>query len=293
MAPGVALVVADYDSSRGSRQSRGLDVSFSIRRHSALEPQPSTVTIWGLAEETRDAISRAVAEAREQAYLTSTQLQTGVIRVSAGRPGDRLVEICSDQIVDVPTHERDGADWRTTIRAFDGRLPWAHGKVSETRSETVDPIEVARQQQISLGLQAGGDYTLAELAPDLVARGFTGYAGGITMFGAFVDQNQAVGLQARFSRGALVWYRADEAEIVPAVELVEGATLLHLDPPAAFGYRKAKALLNPLLEVGRQIFVRAARGQRLGPYRVDEVTYSGGTRETTWYADLSLRPTAL
>ena len=219
------------------------------------------------------------------------------MRTIVGRPGSGLVEICSDQNVDVPTHERDGADWRTTIRAADGLLPWAHGKVSETRSETVDPIEVARQQQVQLGPQGGGAYTLAEPAPDLVARGFTGYAGGLTRFGAFVDQNQAVlnafGLQARFSRGALVWFRADEAEIAPAVELVEGATLLHLDPPAAFGYRRARAMLNPLLEIGREIFVRTSRGQRLGPYRVDEVTYTLGTRETAWYADMSLRPTSL
>lgn len=299
VAPGRSLLVADYDSSRWRGAERGLDVSFSVRRHSALEPQPSTITIWGLSEQTRDTISRAVEEAREQAYLTATQARTGVVTVRAGRPGVRLVEICSDQITDTPMHERDGADWRTTIQAADGRLPWAYGKVSETRSETVDPLEVARQQQIALGVQAqqAGDFTLAEFAPDLVARGFTGYAGGLTMFGAFVDQNQAVlnalGLQARFSRGQLVWYRADEAEIQPALELVEGSTLLRLDPPAAYGYRRGRAMLNPLIEVGRQIFVRRTSGQRLGPYRVDDVTYTGGTRESAWYADFTLRPTSV
>ena len=292
------LRVADYDSSRPD-QSRGLNVNFIIRRHSALEPQPSTVTIWGLSEQTRDAISRAVFEAREQAYLTSQQARTGVVRVRAGRPGAPLLELAADVLTDVPLHERDGADWRTTIQAADGRLPWAYGKVAETRSETVDPLEVARQQQIALGVNAAanGGATLAEYAPDLAARGFTGFAGGLTMLGAFVDQNQAVlnalGLTARFSRGQLVWYRADTAEIRPAVELVEGQTLLHLDPPAAYGFRRARAMLNPLLEVGRQIFLQVASGARLGPYRVDEVTYTGGTRDIAWYADLTLRPTSL
>jgi len=292
--PGLSLVVADYSS---EREDRGLDVSFRITRHSRLEPQESEITVWGLSAPTRDRIARAVEDAREQSYATSQFLRSGVVAISAGRPG-RAAELCADVITDTPTSERDGSDWRTTIRAADGRLPWAYARISETRSSTVDPIQVAQQAQAALGLQAEqAGATLAEFAPDLVARGFTGYAGGLSLFGDFVDQNAAImgrlGLRQRFSRGQLVWFRDTTAEIVPAIELVEGSTLLSLDPPIAFGYRKARAMLNPALEIGRQIFLRLASGSRLGPYRIDEATYTGGTREAAWYADLLLRPTSL
>lgn len=287
-----ALEVANW---RSDRPAYSLDVAFSVTRHSRLEPQPSSITIWGLNSETREVISRSVAEAREQAYLTSQQVKTSFVTIRAGV--SFAAEIAYDAIIDLPAHERDGASWRTEIRAADGRLPWAHGWVSETRSDRVDPIEVATRQQEALGLASGQPgASLAEFAPDLVAQGFRGYAGGDALFGSFTDVNQAItgalGLRYRFSRGQIVWFRDDTAEIVPAIELEEGATLLSWEPPAAFGFRKVRALFDPRLEVGRQVFLRIG-GKRAGPYRVDEATYSGATRAVEWYADLLLRPTSL
>lgn len=290
------VLLADFDTSRrrsGGRANRGLDVAFEITRTSSPDPQPSQVRVWGLSSRTRDILTRSVFEARERSYADATALQTAVVRVEAGRPG-RVGVLSEDWIMETPLHERDGADWVTTLICQDGRLNWASAFVSESRSTTVDPAALARAQQEAQGVLGSGADALLAVDPQLVAEGFGRLSGKAVSFGNTRSNRQTLQLLNRtpiWQRGKIQWVRTDEPQ-GSAVELVEGATLLSLSEPAAGGFRDALCLLDPELELGRQVTIRRAGGRRLGPYRVDSVTYTGETAGVPWYAALKLRPTA-
>lgn len=284
-----------YFNSEDPAGSRGLDFSFSITRHSRPEPQTSSATIYNLSRETRDLISQRILEARETAYRTAQQMKTSFITIAAGRPG-LMAELCRDALYDRPSHKRSGGDWITTLTAADTRLPWSHGWISESYSSATDPIEIATRQAKLMGIPpdaTGGK--LKNYAPDL--PNFRGFAGGQSLFGSYIDQNQsilsALNAQVRFSRGRLTFFRADTADITPAIELQEGTTLLEFSPPEAFGFRTVRTYLDGALEVGRQIFLRFADNRREGPFRVDEITYQGSTFALEWYASMRLRPSNL
>lgn len=298
----VQTVLVDYDTSRPTaEQERALDCRFTIERFSKPEPQPSRVSVWGLSATTRETLSRQIYEAREQSWRTQQALRVARLRVEAGRPNSNGV-LSDDYVTDV-THGRDGADWRTDFVCQDGRLAWASAFVSESRSDTIDPIAYAAKQQEALGLFGGAPVTpsSATMMPEVAAGGFAGFQGGLSLFGAFQDQNRqllsAIGYRPIWRRGVLQWTRPDLADLTPAVVLREGSptrasTLLYLSEAGAFGVRKAKALLDPQIEVSRQVILYDARDRLISqwPYRVDSVTYTGATREVGFYAEAILRP---
>ena len=299
-----STVLVDFDTSRRpGDQERGLDCSFTVSRLSDPTPQKSKLRVWGLSERVRQGISRIVTEAREQAWQTQQALRTAQITIEAGRPG-RTVELSADWVLDVK-HAKDGADWVTDFECEDGRLAWSSGFVSETRSGTVDPLAAALALQKSLGLLPDSDVTTtAEAAPALAAGGFRGFPGGLATFGPVKQINEqlmsALGRRPIWRRGQLVWTRPDIADLKQKVILQEGSndaggTLLHLEEPVALGMRKARAMLDGLLEIGRQVVLTRADGTQIEPYpfRVSEVTHSAATRENTWQSELLLRPSAL
>lgn len=292
------VVLTDFDSSRpGPLRNRGLDGSSSVTLLSGPEPQPSTTTVYGLAADRIEAIAQVMREARERAFLARQVLRVGRIQVAAGRPGFASV-IADHEIVDLETG-LVGADRFITIQARDGRLAWADSFVTSTTSPYFDPTDAARALAHQLGIETQtGAATTSTTRPDL-AGGFTGFAGGADrgLFGASAGANQrllsSLGIRPVYVRGAVRWVRPDLADLVPAVELVEDATLLWLDPPGELGVRKARALFDPLFEPGRQVFLRARTGKTLTPtpYRVDSVVHEVSTSEDqNWTSSLVLRP---
>lgn len=295
------VLLCEYDSEAGLR--RGLDVRFKIDRAAVNQPQNSILEVWGLNQAARERISRKVFEAREQSYLRRRSLRTAQIRIIAGRPG-AAQELSRDYVMNV-THDRDGADWKSTFTCQDGLLAWSESYVSESSDGTLDPIQAAQDfaKEYDL-LNLATATTLPEAAPDAVAGGFTGIAGGVQMFGASHRVNSqlmsALNRRPVWQKGQWQWTRLDLAEITPAIELVEGATALSVSEPGQLGVRKVRAMLDPQIEISRQIFLRlnrvtpaSPREVTSGPYRVDSVTYSGETRGPAWYADTTLRPTKI
>ncbi len=289
-----AVLLVDFDSSRPTAtRQRGLDLSFRVDRASAPGPQRSTLTVLGLSASTRDLLSRVVAEAREQSYATAQALRSACVQIYAGRPGQTGL-LADDWILDAPVHRRQGADWSTELVCQDGRLPWADAFIAETTSTVTDPAAIARAQQKALGLLGEGAEAL-DFDPQLLAEHFGQVSGGVVSFGpprSNAQTLQALGRVPIFQRGKIQWTRPDVAQLVPAFRLVEGVTALSISPPGAYGWRTVRAILNPLLELGRQVFLRTRDGRDHGPYRVSDVTYTGGTYGPEWYADLTLRPTA-
>lgn len=291
-----SVLITDFDTSRraqGGRASSALDVDFRVDRETKPGPQSSELTVYGLSQRTRDILTRAVADARERSYFEAQALRSATIQIYAGRPGNTRL-LSDDWILEVPIHTRDGADWVTTIKCQDGRLPWASAFIHETRQAEPDPAALARGQQEALGLLGEGAEALA-VDPQLVAEGFGRIRGSVASFGAPRSNEQTLRLLNRvpiFQRGKIQWIRADQAQIFPAVRLIEGRTALTISEAKAYGYREVTAPLDARLELGRQIFILRRDGRELGPFRVDAVTAVGSTRGPEWTSTLTLRPTS-
>ena len=284
---GGSIVLADFST---ERRERGLRCAFEITKTSTADPQTSVVRVWGLSRRTRDILTRAIAEAREKSYEEASALQTAKVRVEAGQPG-RTGVLSDDWIIETPTHSRDGADWVTTLSCQDGRVKGEGFFVSETVSTEPSPAATARS--IEKAAEILGEEGAQALDPQLAIEGFGRMSGSLTSFGApnGTQVLQTLGITPIWQRGQLVWVRTDAPQGF-ALRLTEGRSLLTLSEPAAYGYREGTAILDPEIELGRQIWISRDRGSDLGPYRVDTVTYTGDTDSIDWYAKIKLRPTA-
>lgn len=293
-------VVVDFDTSRpGAATNAGLDADVSATLLSGPEPQPSTTTIYGLAKPRIEAIAAVVLRAREQAFASRQVLRVGRVRVFAGRPPTAAL-LVDHEIVEVATG-RSGADTYLRIEARDGRVAWSDSFVTTSTSPFYDPTDAARAFAARLGITtdpAAASVSTSSERPDLVG-GFAGFAGGADrgLLGSSAGANQrllsAVGRRPVWVRGELRWVRPDLADLTPAVELLESSTLLWLDPPQERGIRRAVALLDPLFEPGRQVWLRRKTGGLLvpTPFRVESVVHTASTtRDDGWTSDLVLRP---
>ena len=291
-----SVILTDYDTDRlaeGGGANRALDVDISVTRTTEIGPQQSTVTIYGLSQRSRDILTTAIETARQQSYETAQRLRTACVQIYAGRPGDARL-LSDDWILEVPHHTRQGADYVTTIKCQDGRLPWASEFINETTSATSDPTEIAIAQQKAAGTLGEGTTDLS-IDPQLLSEGFGRLRGGVVSFGAPRSNAQTLQLVNRvpiFQRGRIQWVRADTATIGPAITLLEGRTALIVGDAQANGFREVTAPLDARLELGRQIFIRRTDGRKLGPFRVDQVQWDASTRSGLWEANLLLRPSA-
>lgn len=298
------VVLVDYDDSRatsGGAASLGLDASFAVSRHTLIEPQPLTLQVWGLSRERRERITRQANEALERAYRERSLRQIGRVAVEAGRPGGAFGLLLSAEIMEVK-HRREGADWRTEIKAQDGRIAWKSGFVSESATGNTDLLTIEEILRAAIPVLEGEEPAdaLKAAAPELLQRkGYDGPAQGFVAFGPWAASNEDVlktlGLRSFWNSGRLITVGASELALDEAVVLVEGRTLLRADTVAR-GYVEADALLDYRLEPGRQVLLQRQDGSQVGlsaTYRIDQVEHRGSTWSTEWTSALSLRPTGL
>lgn len=292
------LPVCDYDDSRGTGALAGLDCSFRVTKHTRLEAQPATVTVYGINKETRDAMDRRRDEAIDTAYKKRSAIKLGRIIIAAGRPGAFGI-IANHELLDI-RHSRDGADWRTEITAQDGRIQWRSGFVSESASGNVDLSTVEQVLAAAVPVLEGmspPDVFSAAFPELLQTTGVGGYEQGFVMFGPSLDENenlmQLLGLRAFWNNGQLVYVRADLPGLDLAVVLEEGATLLDAQTESR-GFVRVTAMLDHRIEPGRQIILKREDGTIYGgspTYRVEQVEHSGSVWQQEWYSVAILRPT--
>ncbi len=292
------VIVCDYDDSRGAGALAGLDCSFAVTKHTRLEAQPATVTVYGLNKETRDALDRRRDEALDTAYRTRSARRMGRVRVTAGRPTANGL-LADHEVMDV-RHHRDGADWRTEITAEDGRIQWRSAFVSESASGNVDLSTIEQVIAAAVPVLEGKSPpdVFQAAFPELLSRtGVGGYEQGFVMFGPSIDQNQdllsLLGLRAFWNNGQLTYVRADQPLLDEALELVEGATVLDAQSESR-GFVRITCLLDHRIEPGRQVVLLREDGTPYGgapTYRVEQVEHTGSVWATEWHSVAVLRPT--
>ncbi len=289
--------VCDYDDSRGLGARAGLDSSFQITKHTRLEAQPASVTVYGLNREVRDALDRKRDEALDTAYKERTARKLGRLRITAGRP-DAYGLLADHEIMDI-RHHREGGDWRTEITALDGRIQWRAGFVTETASGNVDLSTVEQLMNLAVPILEGKSppEVFQAAFPELLQKtGVGGYEQGFVMFGPSLDENenlqQLLGLKGFWNNGQFIHIRADTPGLDIALEVKLGTNVLEAQSESR-GFVRLTALMDYRIEPGRQVVLLREDGSTYGTaptYRVDQVEHSGSVWDTDWTSQAVLRP---
>lgn len=274
----------------------GLDVQFRVTKSVKLEPHTTDVQIYNLAKVTRDQLTRLFDEARNLAFEARVALQFGKVRVLAGYQVPELLS--SADIIEL-YHERDGDEWVTTIKAQDSRVQWANGFVAQTVGPTEVDLQTMKQvAKASASILEGADSEAAFQAalPEYsLKKGSAGFSNGFVMFGPtrekVRDIYEDLGLKAWLDDGRLITISQNAAKLDLAVVLSPRTGLLRATKREG-GFFTCETLLNPKLDVGRQVQLQDELGVPLGVgiFRVDNVEWYGSTFGDEFNTRVDLRP---
>lgn len=287
------VLIADHYPDRDD----GLHVSAEIELNTQLAPQPCRIEVWGLSAERREQLTAKQKQAMNTAWLTRKTRRIGRLRVEAGRVGAFGV-VFAGMIMRIE-HNPDGADWRTTITAQDGRLEWANARVSESIAPGValaDFEAVLRASEEALLGKEPFEAFAGQFKGLLELKSLGGYEQGFALMGNSIEQNQrlcdALHLEPFWLHGRFMYVPRGRSTRDRAVVLVRGDTLLH-ETEIERGYRNAIALLDHRTSPGRQILLTEDDGRPIGAraHRADSVKRIFSTWDAAWYDHLALRPT--
>lgn len=287
------VLVADHFPDR----DEGLHVSVECELNTTLAPQPCRLDVWGLSAERRTLLTAKQRQAMNTAWETRTVRRIGRLRIEAGRVGAFGVTF-TGMIMRIE-HQRDGADWRTTITAQDGRLEWANARVQETIVPGIELADFERtlraSEQALLGKEPFEAFA-AQFAGIAEVKSATGYEQGFALMGNSIETNvrlcDALHLEPFWTNGRFIYVPRGRSTRDPAVQLVRGATLRH-EAEVERGYRNALALLDHRLMPGRQVQLVEEDGAPIGAraYRVESIRRRFSTWDAAWEDQLALRPT--
>ena len=290
-------------------QDSGLDVSFSVTLHVQPQPHTSTFSVRGLSRERRQAIKTGWRQAQQLAFQTRSQLQAGILRVTAGYEQE-YGKLFEHQIMRV---EDDARGDSLSFECQDGRVAWENSFVTTSLPGGADlsVVQDVIQAANSPGIQSDEDFVAAftKALPDyqLGSGNVTGSAElGLVLLGQTKDAqtniNDTLGLKQFWQNGRPVTLTDNAATFDEAVLLggPGGAGLLDvatldMDGLRGPGWAQVKTLLIPRLTPGRQVLLRNDDGSPRdgGLFRVDSVTHSGVKLGSDWTSTCVLRPTSL
>lgn len=287
------VLVADHYPDR----SDGLHVSAEIELNTTLAPQPCRLEVWNLSAERRARLSAVQDLALETAWATRKARRIGRLRIEAGRLG--AFGVCFAGIIMEIRHDPDGADWRTTITAQDGRIEWANARVAETIAPGVELADYEATLRASEQVLLGGEpfeAFVGQFAGLVQAKATKGYEQGFALLGNSIQHNQllceALGLEPFWHLGRFIYVPRGRSTSDPAIEYVRGSTLL-AEARTSRGFRTARTLLDARALPGRQVQLFEPDGKPIGTaaYRIDALKRRFATWDRTWEDALSLRPT--
>lgn len=283
------------------KAAAGLAVTFSSTSHVRPEPQPTTLTVRGLARDTIDRIVGGFEIARNLSFTQRQQLRAGRLRIIAGYR-DNYALICDHEIIKV---RYDRMNDTLTLEAQDGRVPWENSFVVETLPGGADLslVQDVLQQASNAGLQSDEDFknALLQKLPEYQAasgnvRGKreTGYVLLGPTKRAARRLNDTLGIRQFRQGGRLVTVSANAATLDRAVVLAPNRGRTSLERMER-GFVRVESLMIPQLFAGRQVLLQSNEGlpEEGGVFRVDEAVFAGDYLGDSWGVTCRLRPTAL
>lgn len=246
-----------------------LDVSFTVKRTLQARPGTCELKVYNL-------------DASHRAQLTTARRP--VVILSAGYDPPPMLFRGDARKVEIT---RDGPDWVASITAGDGEHAIRTARASVSFAPGTSVADVVRTLGERMGLGAGN------LATAITAAGIVEILqeGAVVRGPAAAELTRvcaSVGLSWSVQDGALQVLQVGRGLTRTAVELGPDSGLVGSPERGKGSAVKAKALLIPDLVPGRLVSLRS--GVVSGTFRVEAAEYTGDTRGTDWYADLTLRP---
>lgn len=251
---------------------KNLKMTASVQRTIMGMPQPSTISIYNLARDTRDAI---------RGGLTKLTLE-------AGWGNMEMHKVFQGSVLSA-VHERSGADIVTRISALPGYGALIKGVSSRTFPEGLPVRDVVRELAKDLpGLTVAG--TGIEGIPGAIHKGGWSFAGstkdGLTQlaneygFSWHVENGEfkAVGDKAAF--GGFAKLNGNDGGLISVVPTLTGPMQVQTGV-------KVKAIYIPGITAGSSIQVESGVSPKLnGTYRVSKVSISLDTHSEQWTMDI-------
>ena len=269
---GVALTIANLDQD-------GPRISFSISRANRQDPDTGTIRLWNLKQETRDAIRLA--------YTADDSLR---VRLAVGY--ERVTKVIFDaQAYDVEPGKFDGPDIVTQLTVGDGVDAYREGFINESfapGSELTTPLFA-----IASAMKLRIDPTSIALYETKITQSILKATSG-----PFILQGKAAdSLDVLCAMTGLRWFIRDNTIVFQdtraflddfAVILSPRTGLLWNEEPHFLDQIKARSLLNPDLQPGRQFKLLDEFGRPVGApaYAIESIRYQGDTHGGVWIADI-------
>lgn len=253
---------------------RDLRVAFSIERDLSAEPNQATITVYNLAERTREELKAKPVE----------------IRLAAGYDG-QLATLFRGDLTWAETRN-DGPDVVTRLQVRDGEraVKQAHTRKSY-RAGSTDVRAVLADTAKSMGLELPTNIDQANAIR-------TKLASGLTLDGPSFGEMEKIlkphGFSPSIQNGELQILADDEALAGEAVVVSAETGMIgspEFGPPGKAGeppVLSGEMLLHPGLRPGGTILVRSRRIE--GLFRVRKVRHTGDTHGGGWISDFEAVP---
>jgi hypothetical protein len=184
------------------------------------------------------------------------------------------------------THQKDGADWLTTIESGDGEVAKRIARVKVSTGPGV-PIDVALRAVVkALGVDAGN---AAKVISDLKAAGIAKlFTKRLTINGsaaeAMTNFCNSAGLQWSIQDGAVQIVGRGEAVSPVAVKLSTATGMVGSPSVDPKGICSVTALLQPKLVVNGLVTIESRSVS--GTFKISKVTWDFDTHAQPWYAQI-------
>lgn len=253
-----------------------LRVSFTVEKSTKADPNPATVQVYNLSEDTRTKLSR---EKGARMALTAGYVGTAALIYS----GD----------VRVVSHAKQGPDWVTTLTSGDGERAYRNSFASASFGAGTPVATVVRSLAQALGVGTGN--LEQALAQGGFRRSLTEYSSGYAVHGQAQRELSrvltALGLEWSVQDGQLQVLRP--AEVLPGTAILLSSRMRNLigspeyaspekvkGPPTV----KARMLLYPAVRPGVQVQLESA--QVNGYFKVLKCIHVGDTHGQEWTTEI-------
>lgn len=327
------IVVCDLDpfADQDTNTGRNLDVSFSVTKHTKLEPMPTTISVWGINRKTRAELTSRLNEANETAWKRRREIQRGTVDIVEGAEqaaleslkvngarvtveagyGDDFGILAVAQILpEGLIHEEEDPGWRTDIKAQDSRFLWQNAFVSQTvQGSNVSLYDyqavIDASEAVLSGEEAASAFT--EAFPNLTQiNDLPGHKNGFVLHGQAQENRRQLcdllGLRPFLDEnGELVYINPQQTISGPAIKLAPSTGLLRRKPKPR-NKQSVQSLLNYRMKASTQVQLYdidpdsdPAIETRVGGgvFRIDQVTHTGSSWDLSFYSDALLRDTSL
>lgn len=254
----------------------GLRIAFTVERSTKQEPNPATVQVYNLAEDTRTKLSREKGAA---------------LALSAGYQGTAALLFSGD--IRLVSHAKQGPDWVTTATCGDGARAYRNSFASASFGQGTPVETVVRALASALGVGPGN--VDAVLAQGGFRRGLSQYSGGYTVHGPAQEELSrvlaALGLEWSIQDGQLQLLRP--AQVLPGQAVLVSSRTRNLigspeyaspdkqrGPPTL----KARMLLNSAVKPG--VLVQVESTQVNGLFKVEKCVHAGDTHGPEWITEI-------